>query len=350
MIKSLTIQRFRCFKDLKLPHLRRFNVLVGDSGSGKTAFLEAIFMLCGVSPEIYLRTRRFRGFSETIELTGEREIYESLWKDLFFGLRTDAGAFLQMKDNIHGERWLNISYDAQEALTRPTSSDATNPMITKPISFEWHAGSGKMYSAKVTLGETGQLQLSGFDEAYPGIYVYPGSISAKDNARRFSSLSKINKDSTILEAIKKVYPRVTGISVEILTGGATLYVSVDYLPEKLPITVLSGGVNKFISILLGIVASENGVVLIDEIESGFYYKTLTPMLNVIYEFAAQHTAQLFVSTHSYELLESLVAVMDGREHDFSLLRTVQTKDGSSSVQFVEGHSYRSAIKQDFEVR
>jgi AAA15 family ATPase/GTPase len=350
MIKSLTIRHFRCFKDLKLSGTRRVNVLVGESGTGKTAFLEALFMLCGVNPEIYLRTRRFRGFSSTMEFSGESETYESLWRDLFFGLDQDKPIFVQMKDNIHGERWLNISYHGQPVLAKPTSSDMTNPMVTRPITFEWHAGSGKTNASKVTVGSNGQLELSGFDEAYPGVFVYPSSVSAKDNARRFSVLSKKNKHQRLIEAVRQVYPRVKDLSVEILTGEATLYVTLDYLSEKLPISVLSGGINKFICILLAVTACENGVVMIDEVESGFYYKSLPAMLKVIYELAVEYTAQLFLSTHSYELLESLIPSMDGREHDFALLRTVQKNDGSCAVQFVDGHAYKAAIKQDFEVR
>ena len=61
MIDSLSIKNFRLFKDVKVDGCRRINILVGENGSGKTALLEALFLAAGVSPELALRTRAWRG-------------------------------------------------------------------------------------------------------------------------------------------------------------------------------------------------------------------------------------------------------------------------------------------------
>jgi AAA15 family ATPase/GTPase len=53
MIESLEVKNFRCFKDLHLSDLRRINVVVGDSGSGKTALLEALWICAGMGPEFF---------------------------------------------------------------------------------------------------------------------------------------------------------------------------------------------------------------------------------------------------------------------------------------------------------
>jgi AAA15 family ATPase/GTPase len=52
MIKSLSVSNFRGFKSVDLANLPKFNVLIGSSGSGKTAFLESIWLAAGISPEI----------------------------------------------------------------------------------------------------------------------------------------------------------------------------------------------------------------------------------------------------------------------------------------------------------
>ena len=39
MIHSAEIRNFRCFKELSIDGCRRFNVIVGDNGAGKTALL-----------------------------------------------------------------------------------------------------------------------------------------------------------------------------------------------------------------------------------------------------------------------------------------------------------------------
>jgi DNA replication and repair protein RecF len=44
MIESLEVTNFRGFERLELHGLRRINVIVGENSSGKTAFLESVFL------------------------------------------------------------------------------------------------------------------------------------------------------------------------------------------------------------------------------------------------------------------------------------------------------------------
>ena len=90
MVDTVTIRNFRSFDEAKIEDLRRVNVLVGENGSGKTALLEAIFMAGGVSPEIAMRTRSWRG-SETAAFQGSQEdLYEALWGDLFHKFQSNS--------------------------------------------------------------------------------------------------------------------------------------------------------------------------------------------------------------------------------------------------------------------
>src|SRR5437870_11860824 len=83
MIRSIDIHNFRCFKHLQLQNCRRFNVIVGDNGVGKTALLEAIFLALGSSPHIALRYRQQRGIDG--RFGGSRfAIEEAMWRDLFY--------------------------------------------------------------------------------------------------------------------------------------------------------------------------------------------------------------------------------------------------------------------------
>ncbi|MFA0773990.1 MAG: hypothetical protein KEFWMYNX_002023, partial [Candidatus Fervidibacter sp.] len=62
MYKSFTIYHFRCFRELKLEGLARFNLFIGRNNVGKTALLEALFIHAGAyNPELTLRVSAFRG-------------------------------------------------------------------------------------------------------------------------------------------------------------------------------------------------------------------------------------------------------------------------------------------------
>ena len=78
MIRSLTVKNFRCFEALRVKNCKRLNVLVGDNGGGKTAFLEAIFLALGTSAEVATRFRGYRGVDPSFNAAPPR-IEEAMW-------------------------------------------------------------------------------------------------------------------------------------------------------------------------------------------------------------------------------------------------------------------------------
>jgi AAA15 family ATPase/GTPase len=48
MFKSVRIQNFRQFKDLKLDNLAQINLITGRNGAGKTSLLEAVYLLARI--------------------------------------------------------------------------------------------------------------------------------------------------------------------------------------------------------------------------------------------------------------------------------------------------------------
>src|SRR5437867_4488346 len=107
MIESLEINNYRCFKHVSLSGIKRINIVVGDSGSGKTALCEALFITGGLGPEIFLRTRSWRGFGDT-QVVLEREGYEGLWKEIFHALDQNAPVAARFVDTESGERAVRI--------------------------------------------------------------------------------------------------------------------------------------------------------------------------------------------------------------------------------------------------
>ena len=190
MLKELEIKNYRCFDRLMLRDFGRINFLVGRSGSGKSAFLEALFLASGISPEIYLRIRQFRGLPASGIEVHDRDGYESLWRDLFFKFRQDEPVYINLKDNRTGARWVSISYGETEPLTirldQPDKDvEQQSPLAApRPITFEWFH-SNKIFKTQVKVTKDG-LQMDTFDETYSAIYFFPGTFMAKENAKRFS--------------------------------------------------------------------------------------------------------------------------------------------------------------------
>lgn len=111
MIRSLEIDNFRCFKSLVLPEIRRFTVITGKNGSGKTALLESLFIASGRSAEIYLRVNSWRG-RDTVSLSADSVL--PMFEDFFHKFDPAGGLRICFKDSSGEEREVRVSVDSSK--------------------------------------------------------------------------------------------------------------------------------------------------------------------------------------------------------------------------------------------
>jgi recombinational DNA repair ATPase RecF len=109
MVDSFSIRNFRSFNEVKVDDCRKINILVGDNGSGKTALLEALFLAGGVSPEIVLRTRLWRGAEERALSGTAEDIHSALWTDLFFKFNINHAAVIALKGKSEHTRSVTVN-------------------------------------------------------------------------------------------------------------------------------------------------------------------------------------------------------------------------------------------------
>lgn len=350
MIEAVKIKNFRCFKDLSIGGLKRFNVIVGHSGSGKTALLEAIFLTGAGTPQMYFNLRRWRGLGDIIRLTGSKLSFEALFRELFFAFDQQSTATLELLDSRSGRRTLSIHYRSQSDYSVSAKGGRIDThAVIDPLVFRWNSGSKQKGSEGVISINEGQLQFKGQADVYPIWLISP--FAQDDSVQSFSDISKNGNAGAIITAFRALFPLVHDLSLEISNGVANIYCTLEPFREKLPIGMLSSGMNKYLQIIVTIASNPNGVVLIDEIENGFYYEHMGPMLNSIFQFAEEQNVQLIATTHSYELLKALAEVVQGdREERFSLLRSERSQNGESSINITKGRGARALILQGFEIR
>lgn len=351
MINSCEIRNFRCFKKVKVTGMKRFTLLVGGSGSGKTAFLEALFLAGGSNPEIYFRIRRWRGFAEKgFELSGTRKSFETLFRDMFYEFDHAAGIDIRLTDSDRGWRSVQVTYEKKETLGIPMKGEPDNVFLISPISFTWE-NPQKVMKTQIEIKD-GAVRMTGSGDVFPLVLVSPQTISARDNAEKYSELSKQKKADPVLEQLQKIFPEVQDITLENVLGDSMLHISLEGLKERLPVVDLSAGINKYLSIVLAILVNPGGTVLVDEIENGFYYANLTVLLRSIVELCEKYNVQIIATTHSYEFLQSLIPIMDEisrGERDFSLLRFERHPE-QPVITLIEGSTYKAAIEESFEIR
>jgi predicted ATPase len=350
MINTLTVKNFKCFRELRLHDLKRINVIVGRNAGGKTALLEALFLLAAQNPQIVLKLRVFRGMGSEVHLSHERESFQTLWRDLFFGFDQTETIEIVATGSEENSRSLAISYTDAENVTLPFGTQAVGSEVpAAAISFRWTKASGESQLVQPMLTPTG-LSFGASVEGFPAFFHTPAYREPpSENGKRFSELSKVGQEGPLIDAVRAEFPFVQDLSVEYESDTAMIHASLRAIGKKVPLPLVSDGVNKLVSILLAIERFSRGIVLIDEMENGLYFDIMAHVSNSILEFAKKCHTQLFLTTHSMEYLRSLLPLVEAHPDEFCLLRTTRD-NGWSDVDQFEGRQLMSALSEGFEIR
>jgi hypothetical protein len=349
MIHSAEIRNFRCFKELLIDKCRRFNVIVGDNGAGKTSLLEAIFFALGSSPDMGLRYRAQRGLGSSFAAPTFR-IEEAVWRDLFYKRQWDQPISIRLGADGSDNRSVTISRGDQGDLPLPIADiDQVGSRRSATMNFGWTNAAGIKRQSRPRFTTQGFVPDS-LEEDLPNFFYFAANqnITAEENAARFSEVGFEGKRTEFIKFFTTEYPWISDISLEYVAGSPIIYATLRDGGDRFPLAMVSGGINRVLSITLALAAHPKSVVLVDEIENGIYFKHQPAVWRGLASLARRSESQLFITTHNEEWLEAIFdeAVNVG---DISLWRLEMTDDGPALRQF-SGTQIAVAVQTSGEVR
>jgi AAA15 family ATPase/GTPase len=117
---------------------------------------------------------------------------------------------------------------------------------------------------------------------------------------------------------------------------------------------MGGGILKIFSIILAILDTENGIVLIDEIENGLYYSSQEILWNAVLEIARECNVQIFATTHSIENIKALSSshskIWQKQNVDNLRLYRIERKNGGFKVLTYNSKMLAESLDSKWEVR
>jgi AAA15 family ATPase/GTPase len=347
VINSLSIENYRCFKKAHITDLKRINIIVGKNGSGKSALLESLFFSEGLL-HLFLRIHAQRlGLEMKVEPTPDG--LDSIWKNYFHDF--DLSTAIRIETRSKQEKRI-VRFFKDATSTETVLGTGNRPFI--PLSSEMSINGKKHPQSTLTLNSEGRLTVLNAPKGEGRFSYYPASNkhSPQEAANRFSALSKTGKEVFLIETMKKLYPFITGLSIEIESGEPMIFASTVHSSTKVPVQFISDGIYRIMSILLSFPSCENGVVLIDEIENGLYFETLAEVWTALYRFAIAFNTQVFVTTHSAECLVAAASIAETSENAFSLIRIEPDtlSNGHGPIRIFGSEIFQSAMRQQAEVR
>jgi AAA15 family ATPase/GTPase len=142
------------------------------------------------------------------------------------------------------------------------------------------------------------------------------------------------------------------MGIEVAAGAPAIFAKIEGSDKKIPLTSVSGSINRVVAILLSIASSDpkSAVLTIDEIENGVYYKHQEAMWRQLLRLTREKEAQIFATTHSLECLKALISAAGDNTDDIALWRIERDEEGRPELLQFEGGELASAIELDVEVR
>ena len=316
VFNEVEINNFRGIKHLVLSDLRQINLLVGKNNCGKSTVLDGIFLLSGFSnPLLNLRINQFRDYNRFNEEDLALNFYNMISDNhiQISGNMMD-GTIRELKITpIVSESQIVISKEdiSTQALSNKEANISTG--LTMNFSYTKADNEKKSDSAAIIItskGVDGNIKVRSskeYKETLSGVYInskFAFNI-AVDNLTR---IIEEKQEQVIVEILQHIAPRIKSIAV--LKSGVNVDIGLNRL---VPINMLGDGIRKLLAIITSLYECKKGLVLIDEIDNGMHFSSLSSLWKAIIKTANLLDVQVFATTHNIESLQSLNKVLSDSE-------------------------------------
>ncbi|TWH50292.1 AAA family ATPase [Dulcicalothrix desertica] len=350
MLNDLTVQNYRCFKDLHINDFARVNLLVGMNNSGKTSLLEAIYLL-----------------------VNQDDVHRSLIELLQNRVETDKLPVLSGDGNQYqlsqylSEEVRNLFYgfesnDNQDILIKSSNQDLSfsirkisHKNIFNQNSFEIICSDGSNSPIKINLLADGTVVKQ---DNLPILPKKPSLLLASSNLN-FQKLSELwnsilltPKENKVVSALQILEPAVRRVGFTSYPNyHSSILLKLDTYPQPIPLISMGEGMRRILAIAMASVTVENGFLLIDEIETGLHYEAQSQMWHFLLEIAKELNIQIFATTHSWDCIASFQEALAPLE-DSSIGKLFRLSRQEENIRVVEYNSKELsiAVRQSIEVR
>ncbi|MDY6806906.1 MAG: AAA family ATPase [Cyanobacteriota bacterium] len=357
MLKSLTIKNFRCFENLTLEPLELVNLIGGGNNVGKTALLEAIFLLAGVSDiEKPLRLNLFRGIEQ------KKLDIEDLCQWMFFN--KDIAKTIEIAAGESGKEFRSmkiklVESDAAILPLLPNYLSKGNRLKNLQIEYQKNGRETAIWRVAVVgdredseeVGTALKMERGEIEPHPPTelISTTKARTSTTETVENFSRLEEVNRQGEILETLQILEPRLKRLAVLVTGGIPMIYGDID-IGHLVPLQMMGEGVVRLAAIALTIANTENGTVLIDEIENGLHHSVLVKVWKAIINVAKKSKVQIFATTHSWECIQAAhEAFLTENSYDFRYHRLGRV-GGTIKTATYDRETIGTSVDMNFEMR
>ena len=274
------------------------------------------------------------------------QVFSYLYSHLFSQQDTSHPIEITLDDAT-----LRLSVTSVSAPLTPASPNQEASLI-KSVEFERKKPGSPTVESRAYLNERGRpTHEPPIEGSFGPLTLFFGATSLysdTDNATWLSTLTIEGRSEDVNRILSNEFPQIKEVSPLVPHGVPEVW-STLRTGERRPLSFVSTGITKFLTLTLGTMLCKNGVVLIDELENGIYYARYKGLWRLLNDVSLQSGAQLFVTTHSYECLQALLPIATEYPSDVQLIR-FEPNAGLAQLTQIPGIALRDALSEEGELR
>ena len=315
-IKNIEIKDFKCFEDFKAEGFGRVNLIGGKNNVGKTAFMEACYIISSqtLNPNVlntvinFISFEKLRGLILTDKMLDLINIFH---KNNQLHIKSNLEEFtLKIKKNMIKERYLVNDIDI--------NLDDTDQYKAIEIAKE---------------------RMSNF---IPSVIINNNLILTN-----YNDIQKQRKRDKLDKYLKEFYNDISEFAIiedkpKVFLESKNIFSNIEELGH---------GLKRYIVIMCAILINKDGFLFIDEIENGIHYTNLDKLWEIILTISKEQNVQVFATTHSKECIESYARVAKRlKDEEITFIELGKNKDSEIKAMVYPYKWFIDEIEQNHEVR
>ncbi len=337
-IKNIEIKNFKLFKDFKAEGFGRVNLIGGKNNVGKTAFMEACFIIDNFN-SFYLNNHK--------EIDGMRErLYFEIIKSLIVIQMNRFGNNFILQwvlNNYNLHTFSNFEIEIEKNIKLVAEDYFIRPEVFLIKSW-WNYGGFNLLGHR----KNKYFNIIKEENSLPKIDIFNFVSMCNNNQitlrKLLSKIKKENKNDLINNYLEELFDieRIDMTEDEIILFKDE---------ETINISEYGDGIKNFINIVMTILYYKNSVIFIDEIENGIHYSNYDRLWKIILTISKEQNVQVFATTHSKECIESYARVAKELEDkDITFFKLGRNQQNELKGMVYPYDWFIDSIEQEEEVR
>lgn len=181
-------------------------------------------------------------------------------------------------------------------------------------------------------------------------YVAAHGLETQEVGQMWDAITLTDLEPEVIAALRLLAPDIERISfvadADDPRRGRHALVKFGESPEPVPIKSMGEGVNRLFGLTLALANARDGILLIDEVESGLHYSVQPRLWEYIFRLATTLNVQVFAITHSLDCIRAFQKAASGNPEVGIVIRLDKSQREVSATLFEESEL---EIAADYEI-